>query len=153
MISIFYKNAYVYLCILAINIHSHLMITRGFAVHLFFSLQFAPLILPGHLTLSCTLHLHTCCVFSDTLPPYFMFMHPLHTVPSDPSLQPLSKCFPLGVPECLLLLPFIYCLLLQSLSMEIRRDPPTLSQAEFPHCKQWKWQLLSFRWSADCSLR
>lgn len=48
--------------------------------------------------------------------------------------------------------PFIYCLLLQSLSVEIRRGPHSLSQAEFPRCKQWKWQLSLQGWSAHLSL-
>lgn len=121
-------------------------------MQLYFSLQIASPILPGHLTLSFTLHLHACCLFSDSLPPCLMFVHPFLTVPSDPSLQPLSKYFPLGTPECLLLPPFFYCLLLQLLSVEIRRGPPTLSQAEFPHRKPWKWQLSSLGWSAYPSL-
>lgn len=120
-------------------------------MQLFFSVQIASHILPGHLTLSFTLHLHTCCLFSDTLPPCLMFSQPLQTHPFNP-LQPLSKYFPLGAPGCLLLPPFVYCLLPQSLSIEIRGGPPTLSQAKFPHCKQWKWQLSSLGWSAYLSL-
>ena len=66
------------------------MIIRGLAVQLFFSLQIASPILPGHLAVSFTLHLHACCLFPDTLPPCLMFMHPFLTAPSDPSLQPSS---------------------------------------------------------------
>lgn len=76
----------------------------------------------------------------------------LQTHPFNP-LQPLSKYFPLGTPECLLLPPpFVYCLLLQLLSIEIRREPSTLSQAAFSYCKLWKWQLSSWGWSAYLSL-
>lgn len=62
-------------------------ILRGLAVQLCFSLPIVSRILPGHLTLSFTLCLHACCLFSDTLCPCLMFMHPFLTVPSDPSLQ------------------------------------------------------------------
>lgn len=97
---------------------------------------------------------HAVCfltAFPHALCSCILFSQSLQTHPFNP-LQPLSKYFPLGTPGCLLLSPFVYCLLLQSLSMEIRGGPPTLSQAEFPHCKQWKWQLSSLGWSAYLSL-
>lgn len=84
----------------------------------------------------------TCCLdTSHSLLPYTythaVFWHPspmphVHapfshsppqTQPFNP-LQPLSKYFPLGAPGCLLLPPIVYCLLLQPLSMEIRRGGP-----------------------------
>lgn len=111
--------------ILAIDTHWHLMFNlRGAIIYRGFP----------HVSCSCTL-----------------FSPSLQTHPFNP-LQPLSEYFPLGPPECLLFPPFIYCLLLQSLSVEIRRGPPSLSQAEFPHCKRWKWQLSSRGWSAYLSL-
>ena len=39
---------------------------------------------------SPTLHLHACCLFSDTLPQCLVFVHSFLTGPSDPSLQPSS---------------------------------------------------------------
>lgn len=85
---------------------------------------------------------HVCAPFSHS---------PFRPIPSA-LFNHSQSTFPPGTPECLLLPPFIYCLLLQSLSVEIRRGPPSLSQAEFPHCKLWKWQLSSRGWSAYLSL-
>lgn len=114
-----------------------------------------PVFCPDTPILSFSLHLHGAVCFLTPVPHVScsctLFSQFLQTHPFRP-LQPLSKYFPPGTPECLLLPPFIYCLLLQSLSVEIRRGPPSLSQAEFPHCKLWKWQLSSRGWSAYPSL-